>query len=87
MSSYKRELILPFGVFTGKEAVCISSTLTPKKLSLFCCLWLLARVPVLSSPEWHSLAVSAEHTGLELWGCSVGCTPLPNLQGKHRSTW
>lgn len=70
VSSHQRELILPFG---GREAVCISSTPTPKKLPLFCCLWLLARAPVPSSFEWHSLAVSAGHTGLQLWACSVGC--------------
>lgn len=29
VSSHKRELILPFGVFAGEEAVCISSTPTP----------------------------------------------------------
>lgn len=48
---------------------------------------LLACVPVLSSCVWHSLVVTAGHTGVELWGCSAGCTPLPNLLGKHRSTW
>lgn len=46
VSSHQRQLTLPFGVFAGREAVCISSTPSPKKLSLFCCLWLLARAPV-----------------------------------------
>lgn len=98
VSSYKRELILPFGVFSGKEAVCLSSTPTPKKLSLFYCPWLLARVPVPSCPEQHSLAVSAEHTGVELWGCSVGAQPFqtsgesigalgdPKPSGQHMRT-
>lgn len=64
VSLHQRELTLPCGVFAGREAVCISSTPSPKKLSLFCCLWLLACAPVLfSSCEWHSLAGSAGHTG------------------------
>lgn len=39
------KLIFPFSVFTGKEAVCVSSTLTPKKLS-----FLLLPVTVGSCP-------------------------------------